>query len=362
MLLTLASHVRRDSALHEAFALCFQGELSHRLSDCGSAVHMLPRPRFSRPYSVLRARHSLRALIARERFDVVVCHAYWAFGMFGPAAREAGAAVVLWAHDRLHEWHYIDRLASLVRPDVLLANSNYTASTLRKRFDTTVVVVNNPVAAGEPVSEEARRETRRSLRATDDQFVIVMASRLQSGKGHRTLLRALTRLRDNPSWICWIAGGPQRSREEYYAASLRAQVRLTGLGSRVAFLGQRRDVPRLLAAADAHCQPNHAPDSFGLVFVEALYAGLPVVTSAIGGALEIVDDTCGKLVPSRDPAALEQALRALIAAHVPGSRSERAKRRAAQLCAPEIVIPKLHDVYEQAVRTRGRPSYDVSIA
>ncbi len=69
---------------------------------------------------------------------------------------------------------------------------------------------------------------------------------------------------------------------------------------------------RLLAAADIHCQPNTGPEPFGITFIEALYAGLPVVTTSIGGALEIVDGSCGMLVEPNDPAALAGALRRLI--------------------------------------------------
>ena len=49
-------------------------------------------------------------------------------------------------------------------------------------------------------------------------------------------------------------------------------------------------VPRLMAAADIYCQPNTTPEPFGIAFVEALAAGVPVVTTAMGGPLEIVDD------------------------------------------------------------------------
>jgi glycosyltransferase involved in cell wall biosynthesis len=49
----------------------------------------------------------------------------------------------------------------------------------------------------------------------------------------------------------------------------------------------RSDVARLLAAADIHCQPNIGPEPFGITFIEALYAGLPLVTTSIGGAIEM---------------------------------------------------------------------------
>jgi glycosyltransferase involved in cell wall biosynthesis len=61
-----------------------------------------------------------------------------------------------------------------------------------------------------------------------------------------------------------------------------------------------------------HCQANITPESFGITYVEALAAGLPVVTSRFGGAMEIVDESCGVLVPPGDSNALAAALERLI--------------------------------------------------
>ena len=69
---------------------------------------------------------------------------------------------------------------------------------------------------------------------------------------------------------------------------------------------------RLLAGSDIYCQPNIEPDAFGISLIEAMAAGLPVVTSALGGAKEIVDETCGVLVAPRDPATLASELSALL--------------------------------------------------
>src|SRR5262249_45899090 len=85
-----------------------------------------------------------------------------------------------------------------------------------------------------------------------------------------------------------------------------------GIAGRVRFLGQRADVPRLMAAADIFCQPNTGPEPFGIVLVEALYAGLPVVTSGFGGAVEVVDETCGVLTSPGDPDSVAAALQALV--------------------------------------------------
>src|ERR1700674_4123446 len=135
---------------------------------------------------------------------------------------------------------------------------------------------------------------------------------MEEWKGHRLHLKALARLAGVPGWTCWMVGGAQRPHEVRYLEALRAESVALGIGPRVNFLGQRSDGARLLAAADIHCQPNTGPEPFGITFIEALYAGLPVVTTAIGGALEIVDGSCGMLVQRDDPATLAVALRELI--------------------------------------------------
>ena len=70
--------------------------------------------------------------------------------------------------------------------------------------------------------------------------------------------------------------------------------------------------PQLLAGADMFCQPKQGPEPFGIVFMEALWAGCPVVTTAMGGALEILDESCGILAEPDSPDSLAAALDRLI--------------------------------------------------
>jgi len=127
-----------------------------------------------------------------------------------------------------------------------------------------------------------------------------------------------------------------------YERELRQAARVFDLEARIRFAGQRRDVPALLRAADIYCQPNTAPDAFGLSFVEAMHAGLPVVTSGIGGALEIVDRDCGCLLPPGDEDALTDALRALIVDGEARARMGQAARcRPAVICDPRAQLRRL---------------------
>jgi glycosyltransferase involved in cell wall biosynthesis len=151
---------------------------------------------------------------------------------------------------------------------------------------------------------------RGELGAAGGTTVIPLASRLEAWKGHRVLLDASAQLRGDAA--IWIAGGPQRPAEAGYLDELSRLAADRSSPIAVRFLGERDDVPRLMAAADLYCQPNTTPEPFGIVFVEALAAGVPVVTTAMGGALEIVDESCGVLVPEASPGLVASALQRLI--------------------------------------------------
>src|SRR5260370_17592227 len=132
-------------------------------------------------------------------------------------------------------------------------------------------------------------------------------------KGHELLLEALRRLRDLPGWVCWVAGGPERPRERRYVEALERAASKFEISDRVRFLGERSDVPRILRAADIYCQPNTRPEGFGLGFVEAMGVGLPLISTAIGAATEIIDGSCVVLVDLGDVQPLAGALPRLIA-------------------------------------------------
>jgi len=206
----------------------------------------------------------------------------------------------------------MDRLGARTPPDGLLANSRFTADSFARAFPgIRREVVGLPLPASESDGQD-RATVRKELGTAADAVVIVMAARIESLKGHATLLEALSKLQSNPAWECWIVGGAQRREEERLSASLQEQVFNSGLQGRVRFLGMRRDIAALLKAADVYCQPNSQPEAFGLSFVEALEAGLPVVTSRIGGPVEFLDESCAILTPPREADAVADALETLI--------------------------------------------------
>jgi glycosyltransferase involved in cell wall biosynthesis len=318
-------------------------------------VHRLGEVRVRWPLSLLRARRALCRLIERRGFDAVICHSPWTQAIFGPAVRAAGAASIFWLHDVAAGRHWLERWASRAVPDLAICNSRFTAASLPAIYpDTPVEVIYCPVAAPAWHEPHAGREAvRAELKTAPEAIVVIQIGRMESLKGYDLHLTALARLRALTDWVCWIVGGPQREHETHYFKRLHQHAASLQIADRVRFTGQRGDVARLLAAADIYCQPNTEPESFGITFIEALYAGLPVVTTAIGGALEIVDGSCGMLVEPDDPAALAGALRKLIEdRELRSSLGAAGPPRAVALCDPRVQMARL-----ARALAKLRPSY-----
>lgn len=347
MLVTLARCRHLCPQMEPHFALCFEGRLSQELREAGAPVHLLGGARFSRPWTIWQARRALAKVLGEVRPDVVVAHECWVQALFAPVVRALRLPLVFWAHDAHQGRFWLERWAKRTAPDLVIANSRYTAATLEQLFPgIRREVIYCPVPAPSMTDPTAvRQAVRAELDTSEDAVVVIQASRLERWKGHTLLLDALAQLRDVPNWKCWMAGGAQRPAETAYLQELQCQAGQSGLGDRVRFLGQRKDVPRLLAAADIHCQPNLGPEPFGIAFIEALYAGLPVVTTALGGALEIVTEGCGRLVPPTDPAKLTEMLRQLVEqADTRKALGANGSRRAECLCGPTQGLPRLREV------------------
>jgi glycosyltransferase involved in cell wall biosynthesis len=340
MLVTIARH--RGGAQRHTFALCFDGRLAQELSAAGARLARLGPARLSRPWTVSRVRQALLAELGEQAPHAVICHSPWGLTVFGPSVRRANLPLALWLHGAPARGSWLDRFAARRQPDLLVCNSHYTAQAAALLFPGPAEVIYPPVEPPSKRPRSTREHLRGSLGAGATDTVILQVSRLEAWKGHRLLLDALGRLAGIRGWTCWIVGGSQRPEEARYLEELRTTARRLGVEHVVRFLGERRDVPDLMAAADVLCQPNVEPEPFGIVFIEALQAGLPVVATSLGGAREIVTPECGVLVPPGDPGSLADVLRSLAAE--PARRDALGAggpARARALCDPEQQLARL---------------------
>lgn len=333
---SLARAARGKQDVQFEFALCFADtRIGGELRDAGVVVHDLGATRLSRPWTVWRARRRLQRVVAERRVDICLTPSAWAHVLFAPVAARAGVTLVLWAHDMWSASGWLDRRALRRRPAAVIANSRYTADGLATLFPGVPMQV--VYCPAEPLTGavERRDALRRELQTPLDAVVIVQVARLEPYKGHGLLIDALARLADQPQWHCWFVGGTQRPHEQLYLDELKRAAAAAGIAERVRFVGARSDVADILRGADVFCHPNRGPEPFGLVFIEAMAAGLPVVGSALGGVTEIVTDDCGRLVPGGDTAALAAVLRELVESPAMRRRLGAAgPSRARALCDP----------------------------
>ena len=152
--------------------------------------------------------------------------------------------------------------------------------------------------------------------------MILFVGRIEPLKGVDTLIRAMAVLRENctrdrcPHDLVIIGGDPQASPESMNAemARLQALCKELGLEDMVLFLGKRGQdtLPYYYSAAEVLVMPSHY-ESFGLVALEAMACGTPVIASRVGGLQHTVDDgVTGFLVPPGDENALAEKLRLVL--------------------------------------------------
>lgn len=344
---TLATLAACDAAaggrLHSTFALCASGRAVEEIVAAGGRVEEFGDVRLSRPASVWRARARLRDAIARHGIDAVVCHAPWAYALFSATARRARTRVVLWQHDAATGRTWIERWARATPADLVISNSRWTARSAGAiQPGVRVQVIYCPVRTPPAVDEQTRLALRASLETLPSSTVVLAAARLEPWKGQSRLVRALSSLDGVPDWTLWIAGGAQRPHEAAYVRRLRREAARAGIADRIRWLGERRDMAAVMGSADLLCQPNLTPEPFGVVFAEALLHGVPVVTTDMGGAPEIVDARCGRLVPPADGPALVSALRELIEnASLRRTLGAAGPAHATFRCSPTLVMPRL---------------------
>jgi glycosyltransferase involved in cell wall biosynthesis len=363
LLLTLARQRQLCPEMEPQFALCFEGRLSQELVSTGVKVHQLGEVRLRNLASVLWARASLKQVIEQNQIDLVICHACWPQVIFGGIVNQMNKPSIFWCHDILTGTNLLERCAKFIQPDLVIANSQYTQQHVDRVYpnipDRVVYCPVSPIQVANPAS--VRQQVRQQIGTPADTMVIVQVSRMERWKGHSLTIAALGEIKDLDNWEYWIVGGIQRESEKDYFAALQQQVIELGLEQRIRFLGERRDVPDLLIAADIFCQPNLNPEPFGIAFIEALYVGLPIVTVAIGGGGEIVTSDCGYAVEPGNISQVAGALRVLI--EQPTKRqhfSTAAMERAREVSNPQQQLGKIERISRELCQSYSSRSTKLS--
>lgn len=191
-------------------------------------------------------------------------------------------------------------------------------------------------------AEKSRSEMLAELGIPEDAVVFISIGELNRNKNHAVLLRALKRLK-NPHLHLIIAGNGRLDSE------LRAMAEEFGIAGQVHLLGFRTDVSDLLHASDVFCFPSWR-EGLGFTAIEAMAAGLPLITSNRHGILDYSKDgITGFACHPKDDAAFADAMRTLAEDSVLRKTMGLHNARAAEEFALDTVLSQMREIYEAAL-------------
>ena len=223
------------------------------------------------------------------------------------------------------------------RIDAGVAVSDAAASFLRRVVHAPLEIVPNGVDVG------AFAHPGRPVDGLPPGRKILWVNRLDPQKGFDVMLRAFEELAIELDDLVLLVAGDGRDRVLVSSLPLHLRGRVLRLGN-----VPHGELPRYHAAADVFASPATGQESFGIVLVEAMAAGVPVVASDIAGYREVVRDGIeGLLVPPNDPGALAEAIRRILSEPDLASALAAAGRSRAETFSWATVVPRLEAVYDR---------------
>lgn len=189
----------------------------------------------------------------------------------------------------------------------------------------------------------SRRNCRAAWRVAEDETLIGMIGRFDPMKDHRTFLEAAGSM-SRPKLRFVLAGVGVESAN----AQLMGMVRAAGLAERVLLLGERTDMPAIMAALDILCLSSAFGEGFPNVLGEAMAAGTPCVATDVGDSRDVVGDT-GVIVPPEDADALARAMGRLIdsLARAPDEMRERVRSRIVEKFSIDRLVARTETLFER---------------
>lgn len=217
-----------------------------------------------------------------------------------------------------------------------------------------ITVVSNGMPPADPATFASPAKIRVELGIGAEAPFIVCVARLEREKSLEVLIDAMKAVvAAEPAAVCVIAGrGAQK-------AALLARIAASGLGSSVRLIGFRSDALALMNAADLFVLPSPG-EPFGLVLIEAMSVGKPVIATRAGGPLEIVaEGETGVLV---EPGSSEEMGRAIIALIRAGDVRRRMGSAGHQRFLEEFTVERMTqstiEAYGRALAAERSPAAD----
>ncbi len=340
--------LRKSDRSEVASSVCCvekDGRLAEELRRDGIEVISLEKGPGKRLKGFTRAFRLFRS----RRPDVIHTHQVGALFYAGPAARLAGVPVVVHTeHGRNFEkgwrWRALGRIGARCVDRIFTVSNDIAQEAFRLKVyspEYTQTVINGIDV--ERFSQEVDATgLRKDLGLGENDYVVGTVARLDPIKDQKTMIRAFGRLRRRAghAHLLLVGDGPSRG-------ELEALVRAEGLEECVHFAGVQNDVVPYLKLMDVFALSS-VSEGIPLVILEAMAAGIPVVSTAVGGVPEIVTDgKTGRLVPAED---VEAFGRILVELFEDAARRRTLGQAGRELVEREYSLERMARTYTEAYR------------
>jgi glycosyltransferase involved in cell wall biosynthesis len=298
-------------------------------------------------------------VIKEKQIDLVHLSTHISYERAGAIAAKIGRVPCVSNVSMLNHLNHFDRmLARFIDRFIFVSNAtaqNYIAQGVPSDRGT---VIHNAVDLEVFPSACDGAAVREEFGLAADDFVVGNVGRLDWWKGHDFFLKAMAEVAQVvPNLKCLIVGQREPSAlNQAYFENLQFLTESLGLSDKVVFTGFRSDVPRILSALDVMVHSSSLPEPFGIVIIEGMAAGRPVVATKAGGVLDIIEDgISGLLVPCKDSKAMAEAVLQLFSDREKARQmSLAARRRVEEKFTVEHHVARVQSLYDSLRDGCGR--------
>lgn len=347
--------ITRGAASTSVACLCALGPFGEVLRNRGIPVELIGTQGGYIP-TVWRMRKHLR----RIKPDLIHCHNLFSFLNGCTASRLAGnIPLVMTKHGASVPGNGLGSRMNrvLIRRADVVAVSRQARHIMRVwTGNRQVHYIANGISTDAYDHLPTRTEARTQLDLPQSSFVIGIVARVTPSKGHQLLIEVFARMRTKIANAMLLIVGDGIGLSE-----VKAQVGRLGLNSPVRLMGERQDVPTILAAMDVFCLPSET-EGMPMTILEAMAAGLPVVASNVGGIPELVEE--GRTGFMVGPGAADELEAALVTLANDPERAREMGRLGRDRLWNEFSVKSTLSAYEELYREvttrRGRLMADTA--
>lgn len=311
LILNICKNISKKKFLVEVVVLQKEMEpIGNELKEIGIEVHILKCL-----HNPLDIRKTVKLINIIKKYKPDIIHSHLFDSNFH--ARIAGVlcgvqSLVIHEHSTYHQKEkffrfpvYADRVLARFTYKIIAISDAVKNFTVRQEKipENKFEVIRNCIPVDKFIKQDRasiKHGVREQLGIKQDSFLIINVASLTKQKGHEYLLEAMASLKIQNTMLLLVGDGPLRR-------NLNDQVKKLNLADKVIFLGIRRDIPELLAASDLFVLPS-IWEGQGLVILEAMASGLPIVATNVGGVPEVVTEREGYLIEPKNPQALANAI------------------------------------------------------